>query len=180
MADEHHYVFGETEDFLTGEVLTDTHDERYRQKIARILVEEKGYAKEDVRPRLDLMAQAGENRRQLMVDFAVSVDGKTAMIIRYAPGSLITRHRPCIAAARLLEPYQVPFVVVTNGEDAQVLDVKTGKVISEGLDSIPDKAALEELARDAAFDPIDDKRREMESRIIYTYEAVGACNCDIC
>jgi hypothetical protein len=38
-------------DFITGEKLADTHDERYRQKIARFLVQEKGYAREDVHPR---------------------------------------------------------------------------------------------------------------------------------
>ena len=180
MDNGHHYIFGKTEDFLTGEVLTDTHDERYRQKIARFLVEEKGYAKENVRPRLDLLARAGEKTRLLTVDFAITLNGKTAMILRYAPGSLVTRHRPCLAAARLLEPYQIPLVVVTNGEDAQILDGETGKVLDEGLASVPDVSSLEKFVQTASFAPIDEKRREMESRIIFTYEAVGACNCDIC
>ncbi len=180
MEADHHYIFGEIEDFLTGQVLTDTHDERYRQKIARILVDEKGYSPEDIEPRKNLWAKAGENTRLLMVDFAINLEKKTALIIRYAPGSLVTRHRPCLSATRLLESYQIPHVVVTNGEDAQLLDATTGKVMAQGLDSIPSKAALEELAGSASYDPISEKRREMESRVLYTYEAVGACNCDTC
>ncbi|MBI9076332.1 MAG: type I restriction enzyme HsdR N-terminal domain-containing protein [Desulfatibacillum sp.] len=180
MENGHHFVFGETQDFLTGAVITDTHDERYRQQIARFLVEKKGYAREDITPRVGLLAKAGDKTRLLTVDLAVTRDHKTAMILRYAPGSLVTRHRPCLAASRLLEPYQIPVVVVTNGEDAQVLDGETGKVLGEGLESVPDAVALKQLVQSAAFAPIDDKRREMESRIIYTYEAVGACNCDVC
>ena len=34
-------IYGETNDFVTGERITDTDDERYRQKLARFLVEEK-------------------------------------------------------------------------------------------------------------------------------------------
>ncbi|MCK7466807.1 MAG: hypothetical protein MZU91_00755 [Desulfosudis oleivorans] len=39
----HHLILGKLTDFLTGEILDDTLDERYRQKIARWLVEQKGY-----------------------------------------------------------------------------------------------------------------------------------------
>ena len=45
----HHLILGETVDYITGQTITDTHDERARQKIARFLVEEKGYAGGDVR-----------------------------------------------------------------------------------------------------------------------------------
>ena len=31
--DGHHLILGELTDLITGETLTDTHDERYRQKL---------------------------------------------------------------------------------------------------------------------------------------------------
>ena len=39
----HHLILGKLSDYLTGDTLDDTHDERYRQKIARLLVDRKGY-----------------------------------------------------------------------------------------------------------------------------------------
>ena len=57
----HHLILGQLTDFLTGRVLDDTHDERYRQKLARLLVEQKGYAKADVLPRRELRVSAGNN-----------------------------------------------------------------------------------------------------------------------
>lgn len=44
----HQLILGETVDFITGETLVDTIDERARQKIARFLVDEKGYSKSDI------------------------------------------------------------------------------------------------------------------------------------
>lgn len=174
---DHHYIFGKTTDFLTGETLVDTHDERYRQDIARILVEDKGYDKSEIRPRLTMTAHADENNAELTVDFAVSLADRVDMIIRYAPGSLVTRRRPCLAASRILEPYQIPVVAVVNGEDAEILDGESGDVISQGLESIPSRSELQALIKNASYEAISSKRKEMESRIIYAFEAVGHCNC---
>ncbi|MCW5205093.1 hypothetical protein VU02_04130, partial [Desulfobulbus sp. N2] len=49
---DHHLVYGTLKDYLTGEELPDTDDERLRQEMARMMVEEKGFAKEDLEPRL--------------------------------------------------------------------------------------------------------------------------------
>lgn len=41
----HHLVYGTLFDYLNGEELTDTDDERIRQDMSRWMVEEKGYSK---------------------------------------------------------------------------------------------------------------------------------------
>jgi hypothetical protein len=60
--DGHHLILGEINDFINGETIRDTHDERYRQKIARLLVNQKGYLKKDIEPRRRLVVQAGDSR----------------------------------------------------------------------------------------------------------------------
>jgi len=175
----HHLILGELTDFITGEILRDTHDERYRQKLAHLLVESRGYRKEDIVPRCELLINAGEDKRaRVKVDFKISLNGRTCMMIKYGPGSLVTRQRPALAAARLLEPYQIPFVVVTNGEDAEILAGATGKVISRGLAAIPARVDLIHMTAKSPFDNISKKRAEMESRIIYAFEVDGCCPCD--
>jgi hypothetical protein len=174
----HHLILGELEDFLTGETLEDTHDERYRQKIARLLINEKGYTKSEIIPRNRLRVQADEKGGIIPVDFKVEIGGRIGMVIKYGPGSLITRHRPALAISRLMAPYQIPVAVVTNGENADVLDAVTSEVLGSGLEAIPDKARLEEIMGKADFDTIPEKRAEMESRIVYCYEVDGSCPCD--
>ena len=100
----HHLILGQLSDFITGRTLNDTHDERYRQKIARLLVERKGYLKNDIETRKDLLVEAGDKRAIVKIDFLINLSGRTCMIIKYGPGSLITRRRPALAAARLLAP----------------------------------------------------------------------------
>ena len=39
----HHLIYGTLQDYLTDEELTDTDDERIRQELSRLMVEEKGY-----------------------------------------------------------------------------------------------------------------------------------------
>ncbi len=174
----HHLILGETTDFITGETIEDTHDERYRQKIARFLVTEKLYGIKDIRPRYDLLARAGNSKAIIKVDFLILIEKRACMIIKYGPGSITTRHRSALAASRLIADYQIPVVVVTNGVDADILEGLTGKIISTGLDAIPAKSELVKLSAKFAFPNITENRAEAESRILYAYDVDGSCPCD--
>ena len=99
------------------------------------------------------------------------------MVIRYGPGSLVTRERPAIAAARVLEPdYQIPLAVVTNGQDAEILDTYSGKIIKQGLAGVPGKKEAEELYGSLQFLPfIDSKKKERELRILNAFDVEVCC-----
>jgi hypothetical protein len=109
----------------------------------------------------------------------IQVEGKTGMIMQYGPGSITSRHRPALAASRLVEAYQIPVIVVTNGEEADVLDGVTGNVTAEGLDGIPSKAQLQEIMRGHAFERISDRQKALEARILYAFEVNDSCFCDM-
>lgn len=174
----HHLILGKLVDYLSGKTIEDTHDERYRQKIAQFLVRQKGYAKEQIESQRPLIVAAGENRGKINVDFCIHLEKKIAMIIKYGPGSLVTRHRPTLAMTRLVEPYQVPLAIVTNGEDLHVLDGKKGALLSEGFDSLPSLEQITDIIKNASFETISEQRAEMEARVVYCYEIDGSCPCD--
>ena len=174
----HHLILGELKDIISGETIDDTHDERLRQKIARFLITVKGYLKVDIEPRRNLQVQAGKKRALIKIDFVIRIGGKAGLLIKYGPGSLVTRRRPALAASRLIESYQIPFVVVTNGKNAEIIKGATGEVIGHGLESIPHRSALADQLSIEDADGISPKRAEMESRIVYCYEVDGACPCD--
>jgi hypothetical protein len=174
----HHLILGKLADALSGDLLDDTHDERYRQALIRLLLEEKGYAKEDLISRHALIVGAGSNQGRVAVDLLVSLEDRITMLIKYGPGSLVTRERPALAAGRVVAAYQIPIVVVTNGEDAHILDGAKGRVQGRGLAAIPKRSSLMEIRRRALFTPIDTAGVERESRLLYCYEIDGACPCD--
>lgn len=173
----HHLVLGTLTDFLSGAEITDTHDERYRQKIARILVLEKGFAPSDIRAGNRLTVSASGKNATIPVDFLVHIGNQVMMLIKYGPGSIITRHRPALAASRLMAPHQIPVVVVTNGEEADILSGLTGRVTASGFAGIPDRKALENLAKEPP-QAISPGRVERESRILFAFDVDGSCPCD--
>ena len=179
MADipSHHIIYGHTTDFITGETIVDTDDERYRQKLARFLVEKKGYDKADLEMRLKIETLFAKQFVTSIIDITVSHNDKRVMVIRYGPGSLVTREKPAIAAARVLNPdQQIPLAVVTNGEDAELLETKTGKIIHTGLDNIPSKEDVITMINTLDFSPLtDEKKRERELRILNTFDVEVCC-----
>jgi hypothetical protein len=173
----HHMIYGTLADFVTGETLVDTDDERYRQKLARLLVEDKGYAKHELEPRRKIETLFGGRFVVSCIELVVRLAGRPLLLLRYGPGSLVTRERPTLAAARVLEPDTViPVAVISNGEDAEIMDTVSGKVIATGLAAIPDRAGLAALA--AARPPLPglpEARREKELRILNAYDLEVCC-----
>lgn len=166
----HKRILGKTTDFITGREITDSDDERYRQKLARLLVEKKGYSKEDIEVRRKLEMVIEDKKVFSMIDFVVRINNRSFMVIKYGPGSLVTRERPALAAARIVEQYQIPVTVVTNGEDAEILDTVSGKVISTGIDSIPSRNAVLEQLQNSKLQHLSARQLETEKRILSAYD----------
>lgn len=179
MADipSHHFIYGMTEDYITGSQIVDTDDERYRQKIARFLVEEKGYEKKDLEARHKIETLFCNNFVVSTIDLVIILEGQRKFVLRYGPGSLVTRERSAIAAARVLElDYQIPFAIVTNGEDAELLDTATGSVLATGLNSIPNKKEAITLVKNRGVDqPLTGSKRERELRVLNSYDQEVCC-----
>ncbi len=175
---EHHVVLGNAIDYITGNIITDTHDEQYRQKIAKFLVKHCLYEKKQITKGEQILVFAGKKRAVINIDFLIHIADQIVMVIKYAPGSIITRHRMCLALSRIVTSYQIPFAVVANGKDADILDGFSGKVIGRGLESIPHRSVLEKIVKEHTMQYINSRHFEMESRIVYTYEVDDSCICD--
>ena len=174
----HHLVLGKLTDFLTGIILPDTLDERYRQKIAKSLVIDFRFQKKNIRNNISLEVIAGLKKAVIKIDFLVNGNEKTIALIKFAPGSIVTRRLSTLALSRIIKPYQIPIVVITNGEDAEILEGDSGKVISTGLKNLPDKKSVEKNISSFSFKPINEAMFDKASRIAYACEIDGACSCD--
>lgn len=178
----HHIVYGTLKDYLTGKELPDTDDERYRQGLAKLLVEEKGYAVDDLEPRLVIETVFNNQFVRSLIELTVRLQGRRLIIIRYGPGSLVTRERAAIAAARILDPdYCIPLAIVTNCRDAELLDTHTGVVLGAGMNAIPDRKKAVKMLGEADFSPFTDQaKREREERILNVFDLEVCCRGGTC
>jgi hypothetical protein len=159
-------------DYVTGREVPNVGAEENRQAVEAFLVEQKGYQKEDIKVDVDIVVTVAGERYHSQVDLVVCADGGKIdlMVIKCAAGSLGSRERESIAAARLLAEYQIPWAVVSDGKTATVLDTVTAKKVGQGLDAIPSKE--EALTRLKSVTPVGfpAERREREKLIFRTYD----------
>lgn len=168
MSDQKNF-YGKLVDFITGKEVPNVGMEEVRQYMERFLVEERGYSKSDVEVDAYSKFSVGGDEIGFSVDLVVGVQGKRVMVLICAPGSLGSRHRETLASARLLDDYQIPFSVVSDGRTAEVLDTITGEVIGTGLEAIPHKKEAIRQMQEMKFQQVPQKRLKLERLILRSY-----------
>ncbi len=160
-------------DYVTGREVPNIGAEENRQRVERFLVEIKGYSKDDIEVDADIHFSIGEEEVYSNADLVVSVQGKRFMVLRCVPGALVSRQRETLAAARLLDAYQIPFCVVTDGKDAQLLDTPSGQVIAEGMDAILSREEAVRRIEKTRFEPFPKEKLEREKIIFRSYDEMN-------
>jgi hypothetical protein len=172
-----HLVMGELTDYLTGQTLPDTHDERLIQHISRFLVEDKGFSKNDILTRRKMSVTVGDKTGMITVHFIIQIDQIPFAIVMYGPGSIVTRQRPTISIARLFGDSIIPYAIITNGKEANLMETKSGKVIGKDLNSIFSKDEAVTRLKDFHLETLTSERREKEQRILYTMDILTENEC---
>ncbi len=175
---DHHLILGQTTDYLSGRTIPDTLDERFKQTISRYLVEEKLYLKTDITKDFKFVVHAGPKKAAVNIDFLINIKGHYCALIKYGPGSIITRHRSALALSRIIVPEMISLTIVTNGIDSDILNSSTGKLMSKHLSSLPNKSVMKRRIAEMHKQSITEKQKKLESRIVYAYEVDGCCPCD--
>ena len=144
-----------------------------KEEIARYLVSTKGFSPEEILFDLPLVVEVKGRRLTTKVDLLVQVEGRPAMCVRIREGSVVSRERGAIAAARLIHPdYIVPVCVQTNGEVFAILDALHKKVLGQRREDLPDKETLKDLLSQG-LRKLPPEKRTLEEKILYFYEALG-------
>ena len=160
-------------DFATGKEIPLSGAEENRQAFERFMVETKGYDKDDIDINVKMGFEINGEPYRSGIDVVVSVKGTALMAVKCAAGSLGSREREILAAARLLEKYQIPVAVVTDGKSAIILDTITGKVTGKKLDAIWSKNEAVKFLSE--FQPVVlPNERVLKERLIFrTYDTMN-------
>jgi hypothetical protein len=170
---EDHAIFSDILiDYLSGREIPFSNRENIRQKLVKTLVEEKGYQNGDISLDREIRFEMEGRPACSLVDLALGFGGVTLMVFKCAAGSVVSRERQIIATARLLEDYIIPYAVVTNGVNIELLDTLTEKVIGEGIGPVPTRLELFEKSKDLTLKPTNKKKLIYEQSVLYTYDSI--------
>jgi hypothetical protein len=136
------------------------------------LLSQKGYTTDDLEVNREFKIDLSNASFKVKADIVLNIDEKRFLAIKCATGSIESWERYFIAFGRVAESYQIPFAVVTDGQNARFLDVVRGKLVSEGINSIPSKAEAEQLIKKTVFVPCSPERCDKEKMILYAFDAI--------
>jgi len=170
-------------DYLSGQSIEETTYEEFRQALARLLVEGKGFPKDSLKAKVPLVFQIdGEDTGRHIDLVAYDESGAPLMLVIFCAGDVGSFERETVSCARLFPGGPVPIAIATDSIGASVLDTKTGECIATGVRAIPTwDEALAINARTPRI-PLPIERRRKEERILHAYNGFlyGTCCSESC
>ncbi len=157
----------EMEEYLSHIELT-----QVQMRVIDFLTSQKGYANADIEANRDFRIDLKDTSFKSRADILLKIDGKIFCVIKCVMSSLESWERHSIAFSRVVESYQIPYAIVTDGEHARILDVINGKLIAEGLDSIPSIEEAKRIAKEIIFYPYPTEKAEREKRILNAFDVI--------
>jgi hypothetical protein len=164
-------------DYISGDEIQNTTFEDLRQAIARILVEQRGYPKANLRAKQAVSFEIEGQLFEKVLDLvAVDNAGNPLLLIMFCPGGLITYIRQYVAAARLFDGGPIPLLVVTDSKEAKLIRCVDGEILNEGFHAFPTWEDLLDLIASNPHPALDPERVRKEQRILYAmHDLSGPC-----
>lgn len=149
-----------------------------QKKVLGFLINQKGYLKDDIEINVNFKIELPETSFNVVADIILKIEDKRYSVIKCAMNSMESWERYTIAFCRVADSYKIPFAIVTDGENAKVLDSSNGRLISEGLDSVLSRWDLERLSKEKIFLQYPPEKSEKEKRILYAFDAIRCQSID--
>ncbi|MBM4146185.1 MAG: type I restriction enzyme HsdR N-terminal domain-containing protein [Nitrospira sp.] len=142
------------------------------QTIWEMLIKEKGFNPEEIEINPEFRLQLSDCEANVSVDFIINISSVSFMVIRSVSTAIESWERYIIAFARAVKDYQIPYAVVTDGENFKIYDVLSGSLLSESLQGLFNRQEALNLIKDFQQIPCPANRQEKEKRIVYAFEGI--------
>ncbi|KUG28498.1 hypothetical protein ASZ90_001617 [hydrocarbon metagenome] len=171
-------------DYLTGEDVEETSYEEFRQALARLLVEERGYPKDRMCAKVGVCFPVEGQDYTRMVDLVVAdAGGAPLLVVIFCSGEPGSYIRETLAASRLYGDAPVPLALITDTKEALFLRVADGHILARGgMRTIPHYDELVALAAASPAPPLAEDAKDRERRILFAYSEFlsGGCCAGAC
>jgi hypothetical protein len=159
-----------TADRVSGQKIPLVGAEENRQEFLRVLLEDKGYLKEDILVDFPLEFTVSGEIYTTRLDIVLRIEGRLFAVVKVAAGSLGSREREVVAAARVLEGGPAALGIVTDGRDALVWSASTGRLEGQGLGAVPARADGLRMLPEFDAAPLEGDALKRHRLIFRTYD----------
>ncbi len=164
-------------DYLSGEEINATTYEDLRQDIVKMMVEEKGYPKENIHSKYPIKFDIDGKEFVKNIDFVVFLDEKPLMVVIFCAGEIETYVREAVSLSRLIPDFPARFSLVTDTQSYILLSAKDGEIISKGsYENFPRWESIIKLTHTFSEFLVDKDKIEKEKRILYALSSIS-CEC---
>jgi len=162
------------EEYMAGLQLT-----QVQKGMVEFLISRKGYSEDDLEINQDFSIELPGCSFVVRADIVVKMEGKRFFTVKCVMGSMESWERHSVALGRVADVYQIPYAVITDGEDARIIATADGSLVAQGFDAVPSRQEAERLKGETAFIACPPERVEKEKRILYAFEAIKCSNTQI-
>ena len=143
-----------------------------KQKVWDILIKERKYDPGDIEVDPEFRLLLSDCGTNVSIDFIVNISSTSFMVIKCAATAVESWERYAVSFARAIKDYQIPYAMITDGENARIMDVLTGSLVSESMGGFFNKQEALNIMKDFKKIPCPFNGLEREKRIIYAFEGI--------
>jgi 2-hydroxy-3-keto-5-methylthiopentenyl-1-phosphate phosphatase len=143
-----------------------------RRSIWEFLTQQKGFDLKEVEIDPQFKIVLSNCEASVSIDFIVNISSLSFMVIRCVQSAIESWERCVIAFSRAVKEYQIPYAVVTDGENARIYTMLTGSLVSDSINSLPTHQEAVEQMKDFKKIACPSTKLEKEKRIIYAFEGI--------
>jgi hypothetical protein len=143
-----------------------------RQFIWNILTREKNFLKEEIQIDPVFPLLLNDCDAQVSIDFIINLPAASFMAIRCASVSMESWERYVVSFARVVKEYQIPYAVITDGENTRVIDVLSGSVLDMSLHTLFTREDAMKKLETFKKIPYPADKVEKTKRILYAFEGI--------
>jgi len=143
-----------------------------KQKVFEFLIKEKQFKPEEIETDPEFRITLSDSEITVHTDFVVNLSSASFILILCRATAIESWERYIISFAKVIKDYQIPYAVVTDGENAQIIDIPAGRLIGKSLSELFNRQEVLNKMKDFKKIPCPANRLEKEKRILYAFEGI--------
>ena len=143
-----------------------------KERVWDILTKEKNYDPSEIEIDPEFRLSLSDSEASVSIDFVVTLPSASFMVIKCSSSSIESWERYVVSFARVVKDYQIPYAVVTDGDNARIMDALAGILVSESIKGLFERKDAIDKLKDFKKIPCPVNRLEKEKRIMYAFESI--------